>query len=239
MANFVLVHGAMHGGWAWRPVARLLQNNGHQVYTPTLTGQGDKKHLLSKSINVETHITDIENLLYYEDLKDVYLVLHSYAGILAGPLAERCHQRLSCVIYAGAFYTYSGESLLSIEPPKTVQHYDSQVTQFGDGWYLPASDQFLDQWGISNLELKRFVGPRLTDFPYKCQTDKVIYQAEFLHNLRRVYIEHDNPPLNSLAVSLERAITDGFEHQTIHTGHDMMLADPIETARTLDLISHR
>lgn len=237
MANFVLVHGAMHGGWAWRSVAKILEGRGHEVHTPTLTGQGDKKHLLNQSINVETHIQDIQNYLYFEDLYDVYLVLHSYAGILAGPLAERCHKQIKSIVYAGAFYGYTGESLLDIEPPEVAKHYASQVNEFGRGWYLPATTLFLEQWGITDTELQKFIAPRLTNFPFKCQTDKVSYQPEFLKNLRRVYVEHDNPPLNSLHLSLERALRDGFEHLTLHTGHDMMLAAPLETAGILELIS--
>src|ERR1700745_1102777 len=78
--TFVLVHGAWHGGWCWRRVADLLEQKGHKGFTPTLTGVGDRSHLLSKDIVLDTHITDIVNLVKWEDLKDICLVVHSYGG---------------------------------------------------------------------------------------------------------------------------------------------------------------
>ncbi|MBU3667846.1 MAG: alpha/beta hydrolase [Rhodocyclaceae bacterium] len=237
MANYVLVHGAMHGGWAWQKVAKLLQNAGHQVFTPTLTGQGDRNHLLTPEVGVNTHLQDIESLLYFEDLWDVVLVLHSYAGILAGPLAQRCQQRLNTIVLAGGFYAYPGEALQDIEPEKVVDYYKEQVTQNGDGWFLPATSSFLAQWAVCDKELQHFVAPRLTDFPYKCLADRLDYNPQALNALRRIYIEHTNPPLESLRYSIDRSIADGFQHLTIATGHDMMLADPEGTAILLSKIA--
>ena len=78
--TFVLVHGAWHGGWCWRRVSDLLEKQGHKVFTPTLTGVGERSHLMSKDINLDTHITDLVNVFKWEDLKDVCLVVHSYGG---------------------------------------------------------------------------------------------------------------------------------------------------------------
>ena len=78
--TFVLVHGAWHGGWCWRRVSDLLEKQGHKVFTPTLTGVGERSHLMSKDINLDTHITDIVNVFKWEDLKDVCMVVHSYGG---------------------------------------------------------------------------------------------------------------------------------------------------------------
>ena len=89
MATFVLVHGAMHGGWCWREVRQRLSGTGHEVYTPTLTGQGDRRQQLTREVGIATHVTDLTELLWFADLRDVHLVLHSYAGVLAGPVAER------------------------------------------------------------------------------------------------------------------------------------------------------
>src|SRR6476619_3862594 len=76
--TYVLVHGAWHGGWCWRRVADLLEEKGHKVYTPTLTGVADRSHLLSKSITLDTHISDVSNLMEWEDLQNVVLCGHSY-----------------------------------------------------------------------------------------------------------------------------------------------------------------
>jgi hypothetical protein len=78
--TFVLIHGAWHGGWCWRRVSDLLEKKGHKVFSPTPTGVGERSHLLSKDANLDTHITDIVNLVKWEGLKDICLVVHSYGG---------------------------------------------------------------------------------------------------------------------------------------------------------------
>ena len=79
---FVLVHGAWHGGWCWKKVKALLNKRGYDVYTPTLTGLGERSHLLKADINLDTHIQDVVNVIEYEDLNNVVLVGHSYAGMV-------------------------------------------------------------------------------------------------------------------------------------------------------------
>ena len=168
----------MHGGWCWRDVRHLLGTAGHEVHTPTLTGQGDRRHLLSRDVSVGTHVQDVTELLAFENLYDIHLVLHSYGGILAGPIAAAARDRLASVIYLGAFITRSGECLLDVEPPTTAQRYREQAARDGDGWRLPASDAFLTQWGITAPEAQAWVRPRLTDFPFRCQTDATEIPSE-------------------------------------------------------------
>jgi pimeloyl-ACP methyl ester carboxylesterase len=87
--NFVLVHGAWHGGWCWRRVAQALQLDHHKVFTPTLTGVGERAHLLSPAINLDTHINDVINLIEAEELHEVILAVHSYAGMIGTAVADR------------------------------------------------------------------------------------------------------------------------------------------------------
>lgn len=233
MKTFVAVHGAMHGGWAWSPVRRLLASAGHEMLCPTLSGQGDRASELAETVGVETHVADVLALLHYEDVSDAMLVLHSYAGVLAGPIVERCGGRVSSVVLAGGFYVRPGQSLLDVEPPETAARYRAIAAESGDGWRLPASDAFLAQWGITDPEMAACIGPRLVDFPLKAQTDPVKFDPAPLAALPRTFIEHTDPPLPSLAHSIETAIADGFDHREIATGHDMMLADPQATAELL------
>ena len=239
MATIVAVHGAMHGGWAWSRLRPILIGAGHEMYTPSLTGQGDRSHLLTRSVGVQTHVTDITAVIDFEDLYDVVLVLHSYAGLLAGPVVEQRSDRIRSVVLAGAFYVRPGQSLLDVEPLATAGHYRAQAREAGDGWKLPANRSFLAQWGITDPELQEFVGSRLVDFPFKAQTDVVTYDPVPLHNLSRTYIEHTRPPLASLAHSQAAALEDGFDHETIDTGHDMMLANPVGTAELIAGIAAR
>jgi len=229
MATFVLVHGAMHGGWAWTPVARRLRAAGHDAFAPTLSGQGERRGALTPEVGVETHVLDVLELLRFEGLRDVVLVLHSYAGVLAGPIAERAEGALGAVVLAGAFVAAPGESLADVEPPELAARY-AELAARGDGWRVPASDAFLDQWGVTDPGLRAFVGPRLTDFPYRAVVEPVAFDPSALRALPRFVIEHTAPPLASLRRSTDRAVADGATRLEIAAGHDFMLAAPEATA---------
>ncbi len=103
MSTFVLVHGAWHGGWCWKRVRGALQAQGHQVFTPTLTGVADRSHLLSREVNLETHITDVANLMLWEELSEVVLCGHSYGGAVISGVADRIPDRISALVYLDAF----------------------------------------------------------------------------------------------------------------------------------------
>jgi pimeloyl-ACP methyl ester carboxylesterase len=107
--TFVLVHGAWHGGWCWRRVADMLEKKGHKVYTPTLTGLGERSHLMSKDINLDTHIADIVNLIKWEDLRDICLVVHSYGGWPGSGVIEHTLDRISSIVWLDAFKPQDGQ----------------------------------------------------------------------------------------------------------------------------------
>lgn len=237
MATFVLVHGAMHGGWCWRDVRPLLAERGHRVFTPTLSGHGPRARELSPSIGVEDHVGDLVELMWYEDLHDVHLVVHSYSGILAGPVVERSEGRVASVVFLGAFLAAPGQCLLDVEPPEVAEHYRREVGEFGGGWRLPASEGFLAQWGITDAALAAWVRPRLTDFPFRCQTDPVDYDPGPLGAVRKVYVEHTDPPMASLDRFAHEAASAGWETHAVASGHDMMLAAPVETSALLDRVA--
>jgi pimeloyl-ACP methyl ester carboxylesterase len=239
MARFLLVHGAMHGGWCWREVARVLAGEGHEVFAPTLTGQGDRRRELSADVGITTHVTDITELLWFEDLTDVHLVLHSYSGVLAGPVAEWAAGRLASVTYLGAFIAGPGESLLSVEPPDVAQRYRDLATATARGLVIPASPRFLDQWGVADPALREKVGPRLTDFPVRCLTDPVEFDPAPLGRLRTTYVRHTRPPLSGLRSSFDRAVAAGWPTHDLACGHDLMLAAPGPTAALLSEIAAR
>jgi pimeloyl-ACP methyl ester carboxylesterase len=107
--TFVLVHGAWHGGWCWRRVADRLEKRGHTVFTPTLTGLGERSHLMSPSIDLDTHINDVVNVLKWEDLKGVCLVAHSYGGWPVSGALEKIFDRVSSIVFLDAFVPEDGQ----------------------------------------------------------------------------------------------------------------------------------
>ena len=107
--TFVLIHGAFHGGWCWRRVADILEKHGHKVFAPSLTGNGDRSHLLSKDVILDTHIADIVNLVTWEDLRDICLVAHSYGGWPASGALEQIHDRVAALVWLDAFKPEDGQ----------------------------------------------------------------------------------------------------------------------------------
>jgi len=128
MTDFVLVQGAWIGGWYWRPIMQALRKSGHEAYAPTLTGLGERIHLMSPSINLDTHIADVVNLIKWEELSDVVLVGHSYGGMVITGVADALSDRIRSLVYLDAFVPKDGEALVNFlpagsPPPKVVNEY--------------------------------------------------------------------------------------------------------------------
>jgi pimeloyl-ACP methyl ester carboxylesterase len=130
-ATFVLVHGAWSGGWCYARVADQLRARGHRVFTPTLTGQGERTHLLTGTVNLSTHITDILSVFHYEDLRDVVLAGHSYGGMVITGVGDRIADRVSALVYLDAFLPDDGQSLFDINIPKNTQTFVANAGNFG------------------------------------------------------------------------------------------------------------
>ena len=137
MTTFVLVHGAWHGAWCWDRVRRVLRAQGHDVFTPTLTGVADRSHLNSPQIDLETHINDVVNLLTWEDLSDVVLCGHSYGGCVITGAADRAPARVRSVVYLDAFIPKHGQSLFDILPDERREQQLDSAQEAGEGWRVP------------------------------------------------------------------------------------------------------
>jgi pimeloyl-ACP methyl ester carboxylesterase len=137
----VLVPGACLGGWAWLQVARDLRGRGHDVYPVTLTGLGERVHLATPEVDLETHIADVVNLLDYEALEDAVLVGHSYAGIVVTAVADRRPERMNAVVYLDASPLPGGMALHDIAPPELREAQQRDVDSRGDGWRWPVPDR--------------------------------------------------------------------------------------------------
>src|SRR5579863_4737123 len=134
MANYVLVHGAWHGSWCWKRVRRALQAAGHEVFTPALTGVGERSHLASAGVNLSTHVADVVNLIRWEELSGVILCGHSYGGCVISGVADQIPERIRALVYLDAFILEDGESLFDVVPPAQGPAMRQQAQTSGDGW---------------------------------------------------------------------------------------------------------
>lgn len=127
----VIVHGAWGGGWDWKQVDQLLTADGYKVYRPTLTGQGERSHLASTNIDLDTHIQDIVNVIVWEDLHDVVLVGHSYGGMVITGVADRVPDRIRRLVYVDAFVPNNGESA------NEIHHHTGIDLPVTNGFVIP------------------------------------------------------------------------------------------------------
>ncbi len=137
MTTFVLIAGGNLGGWVWRRVRRLLESAGHAVYAPTLTGLGERAHLIRPEIDLHVHIRDVLGVLEYEDLRDVVLVGHSYGGMVITGVADRVSDRLAQLVYLDADVPRHGESEFDLLTPEERAEYEEAASARGEGWRVP------------------------------------------------------------------------------------------------------
>ncbi len=135
--TYVLVHGAYGGGWIWHDVAAALRGQGHRVFTPTQTGLGERSHLLSRQITVDTHIEDVANLIAFEDLRDIVLVGHSYGGMAVTGVADRLTDRIRHIVYLDALIPENGDTAFTILPAGMADARRKAVLEQGAGVALP------------------------------------------------------------------------------------------------------
>ena len=168
MATYVLVHGGGHGGWCYQRVARLLRAAGHGVSTPTLTGLGERAHLLSREVDLDLHIRDVVAVLHSEDLRDVILVGHSYGGMVVTGVADRALDRVGRVVYLDAATPTNGQSLVDVAGP--IIEAVRPMGQTVDGIelvLLPAPDAGL-LYGVTDEDDLAWMAERHYGRPWQC-----------------------------------------------------------------------
>lgn len=141
--TFVLIHGAWVGGWYWRRVSDILEAKGNKVFSPTLTGLGERSHLLSKDINLNTHVTDIVNVVKWESLQDICFVVHSYAGIPGSGAVEQISERISSIVWVDAFKPDNGQGCVDLVPDARRKSILSASEKGELGLEAPKAEVFL------------------------------------------------------------------------------------------------
>jgi pimeloyl-ACP methyl ester carboxylesterase len=219
-ATFVLVHGAWLGGWCWKKVTPLLRAAGHEVFAPTLTGMGERSHLFSSEVGLDTHVEDIVAVLEYEDLTDVILVGHSYAGMVIAGVAQRVAHRLAELVYLDSFLPETG---------KSVDDYLPAPHPSVDGRVKPLDPR--TTFGVSREPDIAWMAPRLRDHPARADSQPVDLSRTV--TLRQTYIQCSNK-IPCFVESAERAKRQGFRFfELMSANHCPMVTQPDELVRIL------
>jgi pimeloyl-ACP methyl ester carboxylesterase len=214
MGTFVLVHGAWHGSWCWSRVRRALQQQGHEVFTPTLTGVGERSHLLAEQVDLQTHILDVVNLIRWEELDDFVLCGHSYGGMVVSGVADRIPERLRSLVFLDAFVPEHGESLADFAPVSG--------DQLIDGWKsTPISAA---AFGV-NLADRAWVDRQCTVQSVACFQQPVqltggISRIKSIHYLYASGWAGYQSPFHPF---YEKARARGWRTSEVDCGHDVMI----------------
>ena len=239
MATFVLIHGAWHGGWCWWKTAPLLRGAGHHVYAPSLTGLGDRQHLARlippAVLNLDLHVRDIVQLLDANDLSEVILVGHAYAGMVITGVAELCPGRISALVYVNGVAPADGEAMIdqlaAVRGPEFVARIRQHITDGEPFMAEPTTaPEIAQRWGIANPDDQEFVLPRLSPQPTLTFSQPVRTGNPQAAALRREFVLCSESGFESVA---QHAAASGWGVHHIDTGHDPMITTPSELSAIL------
>jgi pimeloyl-ACP methyl ester carboxylesterase len=219
MTDFVLVHGAWHGAWCWQRVLPALWAAGHRAFAVSLTGVGERAHLPSEHVTLQTHVSDVVNTIEAEELRDAVLVGHSYGGMVITGVADRLADRLAHLVYVDAIVPHPGESWSSGHTPQTQAARRDMIA--ASGCILPPDPRIFGLAGSDHA----WVARRQTSQPGGVYDDPLHFDARRVGALRRTFIDCTSPALPTIALARERVRTEpGWEVVEIATGHDIMIS---------------
>lgn len=229
--TFLLCHGAWSGGWSWKKMHPLMAQAGHRLVTPTYTGLGEREHLFSPAVDLDTHILDILNVIKFEDFRDVVLLGHSYGGMVATGVADRARGYVSQLIYLDAFVPRDGQSLFDLheggrEPMR-------KATAAGDGYRVPPNPPPEDTPQAD----RHWLEERRVNMPVKCFETKVkLERGEPSMPRSYIYCKR-TPPGNVFGQFAKRAKSeDGWRYFELDASHAPNITAPEELMAVLNEI---
>ena len=228
--TFVLVHGAWHGGWCWRDIVPLLRRAGHEVFTPTLTGLGERRHLARPGITLDDHVRDVVSLLETEDLAGIVLLGHSYGGMVVTGVADRCAARIRRLVYLDAFVPEDGKCALDYVVPERAAAFRKEGEELGTVAPPP-----LSLWGLTRPEHIAFAKPREARHPYHTFTQPIrLTNPAALAHPPKTFIYCSSPATGTFDRFAARYRGDpAWRFHELKTGHDAMILVPGELAALL------
>jgi pimeloyl-ACP methyl ester carboxylesterase len=229
--TFVLIHGAWSGGWCYHKVAARLRAGGHAVFTPTLTGQGERSHLRDGSINLGLHIEDVCNVFHYEGLTRAVLAGHSYGGMVITGVADRIADKISALVYLDAFLPEDGQSLFDINIAANSQRFIADAGTIG-GLAVPSPPATF--FNVNAADAAR-VDALATPFPLGAFTETIKLTGAHKSIAKRIYVHGTVLPRESpFKPFYERTKADpSWQVHALACGHHVMLDEPDRTAKIL------
>ena len=232
MSTFVLVHGAWHGGWCYKRVAEQLRKAGHEVYTPTLTGLGERAHLMSRAVNLDTHVQDIVNVMRWEELSDIVLCGHSYGGMVITGVADQIPDKIRSLVYLDACVPNSGQSLMDFVPPEMQAGMRDDARQNGEGYLM--SPIPAEVFKVNERDAA-WVNQMCVKHPLVCFEQKISLIGALARVRKHTYVLAADwgPPQPFVAIAERLKQDQSWNVVSLPCGHDLMIDQPKETAEIL------
>lgn len=235
MADILLIHGTWTGGWMWKPLRDRLASRGHNVFSPTLTGLGERQHLLTRDTGLGTHIDDLAAVVEWEMIENVVAVAHSYGGMLISALADRLPGRLAAAVFFNAALPKDGEAMLDYQTPERVREVMALAEAEGDGYRVPR--RLLLKTGLADPAAEAAFLARTSDHPLKSLTTPLSVGDGLANVGRKLHVVSEHTP-GRFAADHDWAKTQA-EWQTAELGltHFPMLTDPDEMAELVERVA--
>jgi pimeloyl-ACP methyl ester carboxylesterase len=232
MTDFVLVHGAWHGAWCWRKILPTLWADGHRAFAVTLTGVGERAHLMSPSIRLATHIEDVASVIETEELARFVLVGHSYGGLLITAVADRYAERIARLVYLDAILPRSGESWSSSHDESARQTRRAGIAR--DGVIPPPAAA---AYGLTGADAA-WVDRRQRPHPGAVYDDAMHFDEARVAGLSRTFVDCTSPALPAIERSRQRVRSEpGWQVVELATGHDPMISAAAQLLDILDQVA--
>jgi pimeloyl-ACP methyl ester carboxylesterase len=230
--TYVLVHGAWHGAGCWEPVAQILRSHGHQVFTPTLSGVGERAHLVSREIGLQVFIQDVVDVFERHDLSEVILVGHSFGGVTLVGAVDRVPERIRQLVFLDAVVLSDGETAFSRLAPEIVDARRQQALESSDGLTIPVPPP--SAFGVFEPDQVALLARHCTPHPLKTFDDPIRLSGPPGGALPKVYIQCVDPVYGPLQSSRDFVKAQaGWAWDEIATGHDAMVSAPAALADKL------
>ena len=221
MATIVVAHGAWSSAWAWQKMRPLLRAAGHDIFTPSYTGLGERAHLASPGIDLDTHIADVLGVLRCEDLRDVVLIGHSYGGMVATGVADRAEGRVAHLIFLDAFAPKDGESLFRLVGPETEAKMREGAAATGEGWKVPANPMPPD----TPADYVAWAASRRLPQPIKCFEQSLALSERPLPKRGYIYCKRARPD-DVFRQFGDRAKAEGWSYAEMDASHNPHITCP-------------
>jgi pimeloyl-ACP methyl ester carboxylesterase len=245
MSTFVLVHGGGHGGWCYKKVKRHLEAAGHEVFAPTLAGMAERSRLLSPAIDLDHHISDVVDELFYWDLRDVILAGHSYGGMVITGAADRAADRVGKLVFLDAANPVDGQSLAALTGPMITDQLALSRIVDGTEMVMFPDDydrmwQVQDYFGVSDPADRAWLKERLTAQPWKTFDQPLrLGNQEAFDAIPQFHVSCESTFKHREGSEvIQRAIAEDRLWR-LDTGHDLMLTEPEALAAILLEIAAR